>query len=653
MKNILFCLSLFISLTAYSTRYLVQLEGTNRWPLNTTTGSIITIGNAQSLNSWITSTSFKVGDEIWLAAGTYIVDNSIIMPNGVNLYGGFSGTEGSINDRSKLSGGKSWEFNNPTIIDGNNQVNQGIVTLANNLSSTFIDGVTITKFKSTNPTSNISGVGASILTNWLMQNCIVSYNTSTNNLFESRGTGVYVRGGQLLNSYIHHNENLKSGTASTYGGGVFASSTESITTLVKGCTIEFNTATSNGGGVAFGNDNTIQTTAIQSVHDLVWSKRVDSSGIIVDFIGEMPTPEDCTLGRPNALGWYCPIENGPMFTGVYLAAQCERARRSNDAVDRKNASRLAQGLINSASVSDVKGFIARGMGTDGICHYPIGSDDQTHPWFYGLHAYLMSNIPDAAERTQITNKMIEVAAALELTGWQCPCDGTFKGQFRGSFKVKDYRAASRYLFMLRAMYDVTKDSTWLTKYNTAVNEIPPGATKTRLQICAEGYIPDVVAKSSIAEWSLWTYVGSQASLSKLIAWEKNDSIKAQYKLGLSANVTSALVSLDKYKLFDNNDTKVFGTANWRLCFPTWYAQTTITDAINLSNTGDKTAIGLRKNFEAQYMRNPLAAAAIVALSLPIDGRGRDAIQNCIKWYDYTKINISEFFYAEVAYYALP
>jgi hypothetical protein len=51
------------------------------------------------------------------------------------------------------------------------------------------------------------------------------------------------------------------------------------------------------------------------------------------------------------------------------------------------------------------------------------------------------------------------------------------------------------------------------------------------------------------------------------------------------------------------------------------------------------------------MRNPLAAAAIVALSG--DGAGRATIERAIRHYDYSKLHMSEFFLAECAYYALP
>lgn len=391
--------------------------------------------------------------------------------------------------------------------------------------------------------------------------------------------------------------------------------------------------------------------AVEQAHAELWTKRIDKHGVILDYIGEIPTPEDCKLGRPNAIGWWSPIENGPMFTGLYLPAACERARRSGAEADKDNARRLAEGLLKCASVSDVPGFIARGMGTDGKCHYPLGSDDQTHPWFYGLHAYFMSGIPSDGERKQIANKMGEVADVLETTGWKCPCDGAFKGQFRGSFQGHLFRDAVRHLFMLRAMYDVTRDSVWLVRYRKALAERPAKSDKTRAEICAVGYPLDREAIKNIDEYQLWIYVGSQGSLAKLVAMETDESLRAQYRAGLAVNAKNALVVIEAHKEFDNHDTKVFGHANWREGHSTWFPQTSQADAEKLSRSGDKAKLGGRKHYEAKYMRNPLAAATLIALAG--DGAGRDAVGRAIRHYDYSKLHMSEFFFAECAYYALP
>lgn len=390
--------------------------------------------------------------------------------------------------------------------------------------------------------------------------------------------------------------------------------------------------------------------AVEQAHAALWSKFVDPHGVIRDFVGETPTPEDCVLGRPNAIGWWSPIENGPMFTGLYLPAACERAHRSGDPVDKANVRRLAQGLLKCAAVSDVPGFIARGMGTDGKCHYPLGSDDQTHPWIYGLHAYAMSGLPTPGERQQVVDKMKEVAAVLETTGWNCPCDGAFRGQFRGGFQGPLFRDAARYLFMLRAMYDVTHDNAWLERYRQAAQERPEKSDKTRADICATGYGLDREAITGITDYQQWIYVGSQGSLAQLAALERDAALGARYRAGLLRNVTQSLAALESYRDFDNHDTKVFGNANWRAVYSTWFPQPTQAEAKRLSETGDKTKRGERKNYESRYMRNPLAAAAIIALAG--DDANRDAVDRAIRHYDYSKLHMAQFFFAECAYYTL-
>ena len=60
--------------------------------------------------------------------------------------------------------------------------------------------------------------------------------------------------------------------------------------------------------------------AIEQAHAETWKRFVDEHGIVRDYVCELPTPEDCRLGKPNAICWWSPIENGPMFTSMYLQA---------------------------------------------------------------------------------------------------------------------------------------------------------------------------------------------------------------------------------------------------------------------------------------------------------------------------------------------
>jgi len=393
------------------------------------------------------------------------------------------------------------------------------------------------------------------------------------------------------------------------------------------------------------------TEAIEQAHAQLFSQHVDQHGVIRDYAGDLPTPEDCALGKPNVIGWWSPIENGPMFTGLYLPALCERARRSGSSTDKDQARRLAQGLIKCASVSDVPGFIARGIGSDGSCHYPLGSDDQTHPWFLGLHAYVTSGLPSDEERRQIVAKMKEVADVVAAKGLRCPGDGAFKGEFRGGCTGHLFRDAVRYLYLLRAMHEVTHDGAWLERYQKALAERPAKAGKTRAEICDEGFAADREAIKYIELSQLLIYVGCQASLTRLAAMEKDEGIRKHYLAGLAANASNSLASLEGWRKFDNNDASHFGHTHWREGYTVWYPQPTQADAEKLAKTGDKAKLGTRKEYEARHVRNPLAAAAIIALAGDVSHR--EDIGQAVRHYDYSKLHMAEFFLAECAWYALP
>lgn len=109
-------------------------------------------------------------------------------------------------------------------------------------------------------------------------------------------------------------------------------------------------------------------TAAESAHRLLWEKYVGPDGLILDYAGEIPSPKDIEDGVPNFLSWWSPIENGAKFTGLYIAAACRRAEDTGNESDIAKARKLAKGLMLCASVSDVKGFVARGVGTDGKSH---------------------------------------------------------------------------------------------------------------------------------------------------------------------------------------------------------------------------------------------------------------------------------------------
>lgn len=466
---------------------------------------------------------------------------------------------------------------------------------------------------------------------------------------------------------------------------------------------------------------TIQPTAqasIEVAHAAVWGRFVDTNGLVIDYlapIAGMPTAADATNGFPNALAWHIPTENGAFYTGIYLPAQCERARRTGNPADRDQARMLANGLLKAASCSSVTGFIARGVAPDGTTHYPIGSDDQTHPWFYGLHAYWASGIPSNTERNTIAAKVAAVATALDSQpsphAWDIPCDGVLTGQYRGWLKSEGgFRASTRYLFILQAVYEMTGDTNWLAKYTTALTE-PVGTTTsnprgwTRVQFCAAGEGQDIADNgwngSSGQYWS-YIYVGAAGSLRYLAATETNPVVKAQFQAGLT-NTLNYLLS-NNSQTFNKangwNDTTinghVFGQSDWRSVYaPTFDTftqsygpQRTVGDAVSLGGAQNSVpqadgtvwtnssfpwmngvvqtvGTGTRMTDESTYLQYPLAASSIAALcGIGDTTNNRSKVDAVIKKYSYTSSTLSytpaysntccsSIFFAETAYYAMP
>ncbi len=202
-----------------------------------------------------------------------------------------------------------------------------------------------------------------------------------------------------------------------------------------------------------------------------------------------------------------------------------------------------------------------------------------------------------------------------------------------------------------AVYEITGDRVWLERYHKARAERPARTEKTRTEICAEGYPLDREAIPHIDESQLWIYVGSQASLARLVAFDEDEACRSAYRAGMRVNARNALASIAAHSRFDNNDTKVFGNANWRALYSTWFPQLTQADAKRLSEISDVTKRGERKVYESRFMKNPLAGAAIVALLG--DGTESSTIQRAIRHYDYSRLNMAEFLFAECAFYALP
>lgn len=392
--------------------------------------------------------------------------------------------------------------------------------------------------------------------------------------------------------------------------------------------------------------------AVEQAHAEMWRRFIDRWGIVIDFTDldgsvSLPTPEECRAGKPNALGWWAPIENGAMFNGLYMDAAVGRWQHTRAEADAAKARKLMEGLLLLASISEVRGFVGRGVSTDGRSHYPMGSNDQTLPWFFGLWRYLGSGLATSDERERIKSKVIETADAIVALNWQMPAEQPF-GK-RGGFGGFEFDSAPRLLFTAKFLHDLTGDAKWDAIYRAALHERGGAEKRSRLGVCEAGMV------FHYAKYHSWTSCTCVAALRALWEMEKDDAVKAAFARGLQASADLALKSLPLAEKFDANDGTTFNS-DWRVMNALWKPQQTEQEAQDLAHAQLKEFLKVspRRGKETEFVREPTAAAWIVTLApdaAALKARTAD-VERVIARYDYSKLYYSQFFWVESAWWRL-
>ncbi len=210
--------------------------------------------------------------EVWVAEGTYVPQSQVIsgtaysasflMRDGISVYGGFSGTETSKLDRPKADGGKPWQYDHRTILQGTyydpaqltwntdrwtlTADSRHVVWFAplpaeqkSGFSHiTTLSGVTLRGGYAQGGAGQTEfltdrGAGVYMAANAYLRECVVMENVAT-----GPGGGVYLQqGGRVMNCLVYNNE-------AAQGGGVYMENAG----LVLASMVSNNSA-ADGGGV--------------------------------------------------------------------------------------------------------------------------------------------------------------------------------------------------------------------------------------------------------------------------------------------------------------------------------------------------------------------------------------------------------------------
>lgn len=291
---------------------------------------------------------------------------------------------------------------------------------------------------------------------------------------------------------------------------------------------------------------------IEYLHNIVFKRFVRKPyGQILDYSEKniedtpIPTPEECEAGMPNALSWWVSIENGTFFTGLYLYTLVEHYEKNPSESLLADITLLLNGMFLSQDVGKIKGFIARGVGTDGKSHYPIGSDDQTGPWLLSLFRVWRSPSFEKELKDEIANRITIVAQTLYENDMHIVTE--FPGHFRGQFKHQDWRGSCKNLLTFGIMSQI-HGGKWTKLYEEAQLEHPDNNIYNRLDLVSQGFAHEMVKNNGLIQ--MWINICGHLCLRELSIIDPTN--KDKYLLGTKNNGKTAAWFLNDYKKFIPN-----------------------------------------------------------------------------------------------------
>ena len=393
-----------------------------------------------------------------------------------------------------------------------------------------------------------------------------------------------------------------------------------------------------------------------TLHSIVWKRYIRMPyGHLIDYASPdgntvFPSKEQCESDFPNPMGWWTPSENGSFFTGLYLAALTEKYKLNPNEKTASEINLLVKGLFLNQDVSEVDGFIARGVADDGISHYKLSSEDQVGPWVYGLWCAYESDATDKTVKEEIKVHISREMEGLCRNGFNIPCEIT--GYTWGSFIRGDFRGCAKLLGCIMAAYRITGEYKWLEIYEKLAEEKPDGIL-TRADICRYGLAPDMVKNTGLIQF--WIHACAHLFLEKLADYDEKR--RTVYKQALENNCAVAVKFLDGYKTYLASERLDFDT-DWTKLSHLYKRTENPTDGMNIALEQNRfwmSKIVPERHIEHNVLGNMLFASVICLTSgnKDISETAKNAIFSAANEINWEKLNLSYAFVAESAiYYSL-
>ena len=128
----------------------------------------------------------------------------------------------------------------------------------------------------------------------------------------------------------------------------------------------------------------------------------------------LPTRDEILRSYPNPCGWFTGMEDGDINGCIMMEAVIKRYEHTHDESLKKYINDLYEGLMANATVSSVKGFLARARHPeDGVTHYINSSRDQYTHWIDSITRFYFSKHSSESQREDIKRVIVEFAEKAE------------------------------------------------------------------------------------------------------------------------------------------------------------------------------------------------------------------------------------------------
>lgn len=201
---------IFVTTDSFARRVYVKLEAdTQAWSnvVEDSENVVITLPSGSSDFVMYAADQFLPDDEVWVAKGVYENSSTMFLNadnnrTNVIIYGGFEGTETSVDQRVKsdVDGNgliEPWEFTNVTNFKGQGSAEDPSSNfyMLSMQSGTTIDGVTISDNYYLGQTASGGSIGSSgTVRNSIFRNLVTVNRTDGKNI---TGGGIYISGGHV------------------------------------------------------------------------------------------------------------------------------------------------------------------------------------------------------------------------------------------------------------------------------------------------------------------------------------------------------------------------------------------------------------------------------------------------------------------------